>query len=136
RSQAIKLGATISSREAFLRAFRRELDLEQGGAGLRILTETVGSPTLAWQIQRLTEQVFPEMQWHQYEAVVCDALWRGAEMAFGRIVQPLYDFRRADVILSIGADFLHAGPWPIPYARHFVEGRRVARGTDVAPSMN
>ena len=38
------------------------------GAGLRILTETVTSPTLADQLRRLLEQ-FPEAKWHSYEPV-------------------------------------------------------------------
>ncbi len=36
------------------------------GAGLRILTETVTSPTLAEQLPRLLA-AFPEARWHQYE---------------------------------------------------------------------
>ena len=36
------------------------------GTGLRILTETVTSPTLGAQIKKLLEQ-FPEAKWHQYE---------------------------------------------------------------------
>ena len=38
------------------------------GAGLRILTETVTSPTLARQIRGCSSE-FPEAKWHQYEPV-------------------------------------------------------------------
>ena len=44
----------------------RDAAKDKKGAGFRILTGTVTSPTLAAQIQDfLTE--FPEAKWHQYE---------------------------------------------------------------------
>ena len=45
------------------------------GAGLRILTQTVTSPTLADQLRRLREQ-FPEAKWHAYEPVTRDTVAR------------------------------------------------------------
>ena len=44
----------------------REAKAKTKGAGLRILTQTVTSPTLADQLRRLQEQ-FPEAKWHAYE---------------------------------------------------------------------
>ncbi len=78
------------------------------GAGLRILTETIGSPSLANQIKELLA-AFPEAKWHRYEAVGKDSAKAGAKLAFGEVVDPIYHFDKADVILSLDADFLACG---------------------------
>ena len=80
------------------------------GAGLRFLTETITSPTLAAQMKQILTD-FPEAKWHQYEPVNRDNARAGAVMAFGQPVNTTYDFSKADRILSLGSDFLngHAG---------------------------
>ncbi len=62
------------------------------GAGLRILTETVGSPTLANQIKEFLT-AFPEAKWHRYEPVNKDSAKAGAKLAFGEIVDPVLSLR-------------------------------------------
>ena len=49
---------------------------------LRILTETITSPTLAAQLQALLRK-FPAAKWHQYQPVNRDHAHEGARMAFG-----------------------------------------------------
>src|SRR4051794_29955539 len=61
------------------------------GKGLRILTGTVPSPTLAGQLQELLKE-FPEARWHQHEPVGREAAREGARLAFGQEVDPIYDF--------------------------------------------
>ena len=97
--------------------------LAAGGAGLRILTETVTSPTLAAQLQAIAT-AFPAVVWHQYEPVNRDAVYAGAALAFGQALEPLYHFERAEVILSLDSDFLHAAPGHVRYAHDFSGGRR------------
>jgi molybdopterin-containing oxidoreductase family iron-sulfur binding subunit len=95
------------------------------GAGLRILTGTVTSPTLTWQIRRILS-AYPEAKWHQYEAVNQDNVRAGTELAFGRIVHPVYHFDNADVILSLDSDFLVFGPGRVRYSLDFANGRAAA----------
>ena len=54
----------------------REEKARTKGAGLRILTQTITSPTLADQLRRLQEQ-FPEAKWHAYEPITRDAVHAG-----------------------------------------------------------
>ena len=63
RSQLITRGGRIETWEHFqsLALDIRESLRARKGAGLRILTQTVASPTLADQLRRLFEQ-FPEAQ--------------------------------------------------------------------------
>ncbi|MGO8750258.1 MAG: TAT-variant-translocated molybdopterin oxidoreductase [Thermoguttaceae bacterium] len=97
---------------------------QKRGAGLRLLTETIVSPTLAGQIETLLKDL-PEAKWHVYEPIHRDMAWRGAQMAFGEAVNPVYDFRKADVVLSLDADFLQCSPGSLRYAADFMARRRV-----------
>lgn len=93
------------------------------GAGLRFLTETITSPSLAAQIKQILTD-FPEAKWHQYEPVNRDYARAGAVMAFGQPVNTTYDFSKADRILSLGSDFLSAMPGTLRYARDYAAQRR------------
>jgi len=97
------------------------------GAGLRFLTETITSPTLAAQIKGILAE-FPQAKWHQYEPVNHDNARAGALLAFGQPVNTIYDFSKAERILSLDADFLSALPGNLRYARDFAARRRVTEG--------
>jgi MoCo/4Fe-4S cofactor protein with predicted Tat translocation signal len=97
------------------------------GAGLRFLTETVTSPTLAAQLKGILAE-FPQAKWHQYEPVNRDNARAGAVMAFGQPVNTIYDFSKAERILSLDADFLSALPGNLRYARDFAARRRITDG--------
>ncbi|HYY24399.1 MAG TPA: TAT-variant-translocated molybdopterin oxidoreductase, partial [Candidatus Udaeobacter sp.] len=116
RSQALTNAGRISNWNAFLSALNAELDTQRlkQGEGLRILTETVTSPTLGAQLKQLLSR-FPKAKWHQYEPGGRDAAREAARLAFGEVVETLYRFDRADVILSLDADFLFFGPASIRY---------------------
>ncbi|MFZ0820520.1 MAG: TAT-variant-translocated molybdopterin oxidoreductase [Candidatus Acidiferrales bacterium] len=124
RSQVVVHEGRISSYAAFLSAgadLRTNLATTKG-AGLRILTETVTSPTLGWQMQELLKE-FPEARWHQWEPCSRDNVREGTKMAFGRYLNPVYRFDKADVILSLDSDFLYSGPGAVRYARDFASRR-------------
>ena len=95
------------------------------GAGLRFLTETITSPSLAAQIKQILTD-FPEAKWHQYEPVNRDNARAGAVMAFGQPVNTTYDFSKAERILSLGSDFLSAVPGTLRYVRDYAAKRRIA----------
>jgi MoCo/4Fe-4S cofactor protein with predicted Tat translocation signal len=92
------------------------------GAGFRILTGIVTSPTLAAQIQSLL-RLFPQAKWHQWEPAVGDGTREGAKLAFGNYLNTVYRPEKADVILSLDSDFLGSGPGHIRYAREFSRRR-------------
>ena len=94
------------------------------GAGLRLLTETVVSPTLGRQIEGLLKEL-PEARWHQYEPLARDSAHRAAVAGFGEAVNTYYDFTKADVVLSLDSDFLSCGPGNLRYVADFMSRRRV-----------
>src|ERR1043166_2715895 len=132
RSHALSRAGQISTWNAFYSALNPELENQRlnQGAGLRILTETVTSPTLAYQLQELLRK-FPRATWHQYEGAGRDSARQAARLAFGEIVETTYRLDKADVILSLDADFLFFGPANLRYARDFADRRRVMAGASM-----
>ncbi|PWB46327.1 MAG: molybdopterin oxidoreductase [Candidatus Methylomirabilota bacterium] len=129
RSQVVARAGRISTWSAFFNEVDLALQAQQAGrgAGLRILTETVTSPTLAHQLQALLAR-FPSARWHQYEPAGRDAARAGARLAFGEAIHTYYRVDKADVILALDAEFLASGPGSVRYARDFAGGRRVRTG--------
>jgi len=128
RSQVVtrngKGGREISTLDLFLTAAVAALDAQRPkkGAGLRILTETVTSPTLT-RLLRMVSSEFPEAKWHQYDPAGRDPARLGARLAFGQDVATRYHFAKADVVLSLDADFLAVGPGHLRHAREFAQRR-------------
>jgi molybdopterin-containing oxidoreductase family iron-sulfur binding subunit len=106
---------------------RRELWKKSGGSGLRVLTETVTSPTFGKELRKFLKS-FPEAKWHQYEPLNQSLVRRAAELAFSRDLRALYFFENAEVVLSLDGDFLGPGPAQQHYARTFTASRRPENG--------
>ncbi len=129
RSQAFLRNGEISTWADFVSELNqvvREQESTQG-AGLRFLTETITSPTLAAQLEALLKK-FPKAKWHQFDSVSRDNVREGARMAFGEIVETHYRFNKAAVVVSLESDFLYTHPFRLRYARDFTNGRRVSAG--------
>jgi MoCo/4Fe-4S cofactor protein with predicted Tat translocation signal len=100
------------------------------GAGFRILTGTITSPTIADQIQALLK-LYPQAKWHQWEPAVSDGAREGSKLAFGRYVNTVYRPQRAEVILSLDSDFLASGPGHIRYMKEFYRRRKLDEHEEV-----
>jgi len=125
RAQNITYMGDVRSWNAFMEAVRGPMGVQKGiaGAGVRILTQTVSSPTLASQIRSYLD-TNPQAKWHVYEPISRDNINEGAKMAFGEVVETRYDLSKADVIVSLDADFLYAGfPGSTRYIRDFASRR-------------
>jgi molybdopterin-containing oxidoreductase family iron-sulfur binding subunit len=125
RSQTTTYLGDPYSWSSFLNAFRGPLTSQKGvqGAGIRILTPSFSSPTLADQMQSFLK-LYPAAKWHVYEPVNRDNVYAGAQLAFGQPVETQYKFDKADVIVSLDADFLYGGyPGFTRYARDYASRR-------------
>jgi molybdopterin-containing oxidoreductase family iron-sulfur binding subunit len=129
RSQALSFQSEIRSWGGFLSTMREVLQQQEAkrGAGLRILTESITSPTLGDQLRGILTAL-PQAKWHTWEPAAAHAAHAGAQLAFGQQVNTYYDFSQADVIVSLDCDFLAAGPASLRYARQFAAKRRVRGG--------
>src|ERR1035437_5501612 len=125
RSQSVVSMGDQRSWQSFVTAIRGPLNAQKNlqGAGIRILTPTISSPTLAEQMRNFLK-IYPQAKWHVYEPVNRDNVLEGAKMAFGQPVETRYDLSKADVIASLDADFLYAGfPGNTRYIRDFAKRR-------------
>jgi MoCo/4Fe-4S cofactor protein with predicted Tat translocation signal len=125
RSQSVMSMGDQRSWQSFLTALHGPLSAQKAlqGAGIRILTPTISSPTLADQLRNFLK-IYPQAKWHVYEPINRDNVLEGAKLAFGQPVETRYDFEKADVIVSLDADFLYAGfPGNVRYIRDFAKRR-------------
>ena len=130
RSQTITYLGDVRTWSDLVSAIRGPLSVQKGlkGAGIRILSRAFSSPTLADQ-QKAILAMYSEAKWHVYEPVNRDNVYEGAKLAFGQPVETRYDFSKADVILSLDADFLSAGfPGSTRYIRDFAKRRDPENG--------
>jgi len=130
RSQTITYLGDVRTWGDFVNALTGPLNVQKGlrGGGIRILSRTFSSPTLADQKKNFLA-MFPEAKWHVYEPVNRDNVFEGAKLAFGQPVETRYDFSKADVIVSLDADFLSAGfPGSTKYIRDFAKRRNPEAG--------
>jgi MoCo/4Fe-4S cofactor protein with predicted Tat translocation signal len=129
RSQNVLRFGRIETWRAFEADIQNALAQQaaKGGAGIRILTGRVVSPTLAAQIRKFL-QTYPQAKWYQYEPINRDNVYEGARLAFGEWLNPIYRLRNAKVIVALDSDFLYNEPGAVRYAREFADGRRIREG--------
>ena len=125
RSQTITNLGEIRSFGSFVNAIRSVVSAQQAkqGVGIRILSETVASPTLAAQITEFLTR-FPQAKWVQWEPVGRHNAREGSRLAFGDYVDAQYAVDKADVILALDADFLCTGASGLKHSREFASRRR------------
>jgi molybdopterin-containing oxidoreductase family iron-sulfur binding subunit len=129
RSQVVRLLGEVQTWRNVATAVGPLLAAQQakGGAGLRILSGTVTSPTVGRLMQELLAK-YPQATWHRYEPVGRDSLHAATRAAFGRPLDVQYRFDQADRILSLDADFLGAGPGMVRYVKDYSKRRKVEVG--------
>jgi MoCo/4Fe-4S cofactor protein with predicted Tat translocation signal len=142
RSQTVKYYGQVRPWSAFrenLATALAKLEAKQG-SGLRFLSGTLTSPTLASQMQAVLAR-FPKARFHSYDPAGRDNTRAGAILAFGEVVETQLHLDKADVILSLDADFVGEGPASLRLIREFARRRRPGahgpEGASEAPgSMN
>jgi MoCo/4Fe-4S cofactor protein with predicted Tat translocation signal len=102
------------------------------GAGLRLLLEPTTSPLMGAMLERLRE-LYPAARVHFHAPLTSTAVAAASTTAFGRVLQPVYDFTKADVVFALDADFLSGMPFHLRYAHDFAVRRRISGPSD---SMN
>jgi molybdopterin-containing oxidoreductase family iron-sulfur binding subunit len=124
RSRTVQQGDSVSDWQAVRQALLdriRTLD-GNGGAGFRILTGNVTSPTLRRQLDELAAR-YPNMRWYRHDPQHDAAAEEGARLALGHAARPLYRLDRAATVLAVGADLFMDTPAGVRYARDFARRR-------------
>ncbi|MCE9593173.1 MAG: 4Fe-4S dicluster domain-containing protein [Planctomycetes bacterium] len=128
RSTTLTRAGRISTWNDFLTDLTAQLSSQTGkqGAGLRILTGTVVSPTLAARL-RAVLAAYPSAKWIQYEPIHRDQARAGALAAFGEDVLARPDFAAAKIVVALEGDFLGNGPASVAATRAFSKARRARK---------
>jgi len=134
RARTVMREGTIVNYSDFLDLLSqlRNQYLPKKGAGFRILTETVTSPTLGSQLKAFLAD-FPQAKWHQYAPINRHAEREGVRALYGQYLSNYYRFDQAEVVVSLDSDFLCSGRGGVRYARDFADKRRI---TDTHSPMN
>lgn len=120
-------GAVHSSLRSALQA---ELELEgAAGKGLCLLVGEIRSPTLHAQLRKL-KQRFPMMRIYQHVVGNRENVKRGAELAFGKMLETYHDLTEATLVVSFGDDFLCESPTRCRESQTFMAARRDAIDQD------
>jgi MoCo/4Fe-4S cofactor protein with predicted Tat translocation signal len=96
-----------------------------------ILSSSIISPSTRQLIEEFSDKFGTHLA--IYDPVSVSAMIQANKESFGVQVLPEYRFDKADIILSIGADFLGTWLTPVEYARQFAETRRP---TEENPAMS
>lgn len=96
----------------------------KAASAIRIVSRTVNSPSAKSAIATF-QAAYPGTEWIQYDPVSSSALLDANEKCYGLRAIPSYQFDKADLIVSFGADFL--GTWisPVEYARAYASNRKI-----------
>jgi molybdopterin-containing oxidoreductase family iron-sulfur binding subunit len=126
RSQNVMNEGRISTWENFTGAMQtvRQNLAANRGAGFHILTGRTTSPTLAAQIADLRRRL-PEATLHVWESAGTENIREGSRIAFGRELDPVYNFTDAEIVVTLDHDFILEDPNHLTYSREFINGRRV-----------
>ena len=121
RSQTIRQGENISTWDAFTQfaGARVQEHVKDQGAGLFLLAGKTTSPCFGDQLQRLQKR-FPKLSWCEYDP----AAPLRARSVSGKNAEPIYDLSKAEIIVSLDADFLLGGPADLALTKAFSKKRR------------
>jgi MoCo/4Fe-4S cofactor protein with predicted Tat translocation signal len=98
--------------------------LASGAGPLVLLTGTLTSPTTKQIITEFLSK-YPGSKHVQYDADSYSGLLLGAEASYGKRAIPSYRFDKADVIVSMGADFLGTWLTPVEFAHQYSQNRKI-----------
>jgi molybdopterin-containing oxidoreductase family iron-sulfur binding subunit len=137
RSRTVTQRGLPATYEGAVQALRAKLYNETAPkkeVRLRLVTETVTSPTLLGLVAQLLSD-FPAARWVPYEPVTAEAARAGNAKALGKPANVTYDFNKADVVLSLDSDFLCSGPGATRYQRDFADRRKIRQDGKTAEEV-
>ena len=96
-----------------------------GGKPVVLLTSTINSPSTLQVISEFIAK-YPGSRHVQYDAISYSGMLLANEACYGTRVLPSYNFDKAQVIVSLSADFL--GTWlnPVEFSSQYAVNRRIS----------
>ncbi|TNE79986.1 MAG: 4Fe-4S dicluster domain-containing protein [Bacteroidetes bacterium] len=119
---ALKEGKTAKWADVDKEVMAKLESINSKGGQIRLVSGQINSPATR-QIIAEFKASYPTAKHVVYEPVNYDGIILANEMSFGKAVVPTYQFGKADVIVSFGADFL--GTWlnTVHYTKEYSKNR-------------
>jgi molybdopterin-containing oxidoreductase family iron-sulfur binding subunit len=114
----------ISANEADGRVIRQLKEVAASGKKVRILTAPVLSDSTRELIAEFVK-ANSSAQHDELDVLALEDVMSGQEAAYGAAVLPHYRFDQAQVIVSLGADFLGTWPMSLEASRKFMANRKL-----------
>jgi len=99
-------------------------DVSAKGGNITILSSTIISPSTKGVISEFVAK-YPTTKHVSWDAVSFSGMINANRNTFGKAIIPSYAFDKANVIVSIAADFLTNWLSPIEFAKQYSAGRKV-----------
>ena len=99
-------------------------DIAAMGGQIRLVSHSILSPSTKKVIDAF-RSTYPTAQHVMYDQHSSFGMLKANEESFGVAMIPSYDFSKANVIVSIAADFLSTWIAPIEFSRQYAAGREV-----------
>jgi molybdopterin-containing oxidoreductase family iron-sulfur binding subunit len=96
--------------------------IKAAGKKIRIVSSTVSSPSTIAVISEFIA-AYPTAKHINYDAVSYTGIIQANQNSFGKAVLPHYNFDKADMIVSFGADFLGSWISPTEFTTQYVQNR-------------
>ena len=124
-------GPTANGAPATWSSIDKEITAKLGAiaaknGNIRILSSSIISPSTRAVIEDF-EKKYPTSKLVIYDAVSYSGIAKANEQSYGKAFVPSYNFDKAEVIVSIAADFLVNWLSPIEYAKQYATLRRVSK---------
>lgn len=125
-----KAGAPIDPKKADADIKAKLAAISTAGGAIRIVSQTVLSSSTKAVIADFKAK-YPTTEHISYDAASAYGILKANQTSFGKFVLPSYDFSKANIIVSFGADFL--GTWisPTEYSSQYVETRKLGKSKKV-----
>lgn len=100
--------------------------LSKVNGGIRIVSSSLLSPTTKKVIAEFAAK-YANTEHIVYDAHSASGLIKATQASFGKAVVPSYDFSKANVIVSFGADFL--GTWisPVEFNAQYIKNKKLSK---------
>ncbi|MBI3510382.1 MAG: TAT-variant-translocated molybdopterin oxidoreductase [Bacteroidetes bacterium] len=107
----------------------KDIDTEIGAKlaqskGIAIISSSIESPSTRASIAEFASK-YKNVRHVMYDAISYSGILKANNSSFGKAFVPTYSFDKADVIVSLGCDFLVNWVSPVEHARQYAMGRKV-----------
>jgi MoCo/4Fe-4S cofactor protein with predicted Tat translocation signal len=118
-------GSAIAWKDADAEIVTKLNQIAAEGGQIRIISNSILSPSTKAVIAKFKAK-YPTTELVQYDQASAYGIVKANEESFGKAVIPSYDFSKANVIVSVAADFLSSWIAPIEFEKQYAKTRTVS----------